>query len=292
MVILATEDTRSTIRLRLEVAGADLDRVHMPAHVLDDGTELPISIADDIDQLADVLATIEPGAVILDPLKDFLGDSVNTDREDEVRPALTPLLKLTESLDAPVIGLHHLNKSLKGDFLSRLTGSGAFKNVARSILGVAHDTENDVRVLEQKKTNLAAAARGAMQARVESVDATIDGRTESVGRWVMDGVAGYGLDAVLAVKEQGGHAPSKSDAATTFLRGYLGDGQPHLREDVIAAAAVLDASDVTIARAFRKLGGVAKRASEQGARTFWSLPTTDAPPSRGNVPDRDLSKGD
>ena len=60
------------------------------------------------------LTGIEPGAVIFDPIKDFLGSGVNTDREDEVRPVLTPLLKLTEECGTAAIGLHHLNKSLKG----------------------------------------------------------------------------------------------------------------------------------------------------------------------------------
>jgi hypothetical protein len=110
-------------------------RVYLPSKTTPDGITLPISIRDDLDTLTALLTDIEPGLVIFDPIKDFLGDGVNTDRENEVRPVLTPLLKLTEECGTAVIGLHHLNKSLKGDFLTRLTGSGAFKNVSRSVIG-------------------------------------------------------------------------------------------------------------------------------------------------------------
>lgn len=271
VVILATEDTSSTIRMRLEAAGADLDRAHLPILRDAEGIELPISIRDNIDQLADMLDGIEPGLVILDPLKDFLGDDVNTDREHEVRPALTPLLGLTEDHDAPVLGLHHLNKSRQGDFLTRLTGSGAFKNVARSILGVAHDEEDDIRVLQQKKANLAASGRGAFQGRVRGVDLTINGNTQSVGRWVMDGVSLSDIDAVLAAKEQGGRGPSAQDKAAAFLSERLGDGVPQPSDEIKVAAAQLDISEATLKRAFGSLGGKSTRTKEKQPRTLWSL---------------------
>jgi|GEM_PF-5554344 len=274
VVILATEDTSSTIRMRLEAAGADLDRAHLPVLRDAEGIELPISIRDNTDQLADMLDQIEPGLVILDPLKDFLGDDVNTDREHEVRPALTPLLKLTEDHEAPVLGLHHLNKSRQGDFLTRLTGSGAFKNVARSILGVAHDEENDIRVLQQKKANLAASGRGAFQGRVQGVDLTVDGRTQTVGRWVMDGVSLSDIDAVLATKEQGGRGPSEHERAAAFLRDRLSNS-PQPSSQIKEAGAQLGFSEATLKRAFASLGGKSERAKAKQPGTVWSLSVDD-----------------
>ena len=131
VVIMASEDSETKIRRRLEAAGADLDRVYLPSKTTADGITLPVSIRDDLDTLTALMTSIEPGLAIFDPIKDFLGDGINTDREDEVRPVLTPLLKLTEECGAAVVGLHHLNKSLKGDFLTRLTGSGAFDVTGR-----------------------------------------------------------------------------------------------------------------------------------------------------------------
>ena len=226
-----------------------------------DGITLPISIRDDLDTLTALLTGIEPGLVIFDPIKDFLGDGVNTDREDEVRPVLTPLLKLTEECGTAVIGLHHLNKSLKGDFLTRLTGSGAFKNVSRSVIGVAHDLSTDRRLVQLMKSNDGELARSAFQARVIGVDITIDGRTEKVGKWVMEGVSLSDLDTVLAAKEQGNRGASAAERAKDALAKYLGGAEKPSDEVKQAVAKQLNLSEETVKRAFREMGKPAHRAT-------------------------------
>lgn len=276
VVVMATEETETAIRLRLEVAGADLDRVYFPSKVAkDDGTPLTISIGDDIGLLSEMLSSIEPGAVFLDPLKDFLG-GVNTDREDEVRPALVPLLELTAEHDCAVIGLIHLNKMTRGDFLTRLAGSGAFKHVPRVVFGLAHDDLTDTRVLQQRKNNGAEMARGAFLARVESVEVTFDGRTERVGRWTMDGTSVHGVDAILAQQERGERPPSAAERAEAFLTEYLDDGAPHPFAEIAAAAARLNITEPTLKRARRAIGATSTRENVRGAGTFWQMPTSDA----------------
>jgi hypothetical protein len=276
VVIMASEDSESKIRRRLEAAGADLDRVYLPNKRTADGIILSISIRDDLDTLTELLTGIEPGAVIFDPIKDFLGDGVNTDREDEVRPVLTPLLKLTEDCGTAALGLHHLNKSLKGDFLTRLTGSGAFKNVSRSVIGVAHDPVSDMRLVQLMKSNDGELARGAFQARVIGVDITIDGRTEKVGKWVMEGISLSDLDTVLAAKEQGTRGGgSAAERAKDALAIYLGDAEKPSDEVRQAVAAQLNISEETVKRAFREMGGVHSRTKEKPSRTLWRLPKDD-----------------
>ena len=273
VVIMASEDSESKIRRRLEAAGADLDRVYLPSKKTADGIALPISIRDDLDTLTGLLTGIEPGLVIFDPIKDFLGDGINTDREDEVRPVLTPLLKLTEECGTAVVGLHHLNKSLKGDFLTRLTGSGAFKNVSRSVIGIAHELSTDRRLVQLMKSNDGELARAAFQARVIGVDITIDGRTEKVGKWVMEGVSLSDLDTVLAAKEQGGRGGTAVERAKDALANYLGDEQKPSDEVREAVASRLNVSTETVKRAFRELGGESTRTKAKPSRTLWSLPT-------------------
>lgn len=276
VVIMASEDSESKIRRRLEAAGADLDRVYLPTKTTADGIVLPISIRDDLDTITALLTEIEPGVVIFDPIKDFLGDGINTDREDEVRPVLTPLLKLTEECGTAVVGLHHLNKSLKGDFLTRLTGSGAFKNVSRSVIGIAHELSTDRRLVQLMKSNDGELARAAFQARVIGVDITIDGRTEKVGKWVMEGVSLSDLDTVLAAKEQGGRGGAAVERAKDALAKYLGGAQKPSDEVREAVASRLNVSEETVKRAFRELGGKSERTKEKPSRTLWSLPTDAA----------------
>lgn len=278
VVILASEDSETKIRRRLEAAGADLDRVYLPSKTTPDGLILPISIRDDLDALTELLTGIDPGAVIFDPIKDFLGSGVNTDREDEVRPVLTPLLKLTEECGTAAIGLHHLNKSLKGDFLTRLTGSGAFKNVSRSVIGVAHDAITDARVVQLMKSNDGELVRTAFQARVIGVDITIDGRTEKVGKWLMqEGASLSDVDTVLAAKEQGSRGGTAGERAKNALSTYLGSKGAEKPSDEVkqAVAEQLGVSEDTIKRAFREMGGKHRRTTETPSRTLWWLPTED-----------------
>lgn len=290
VVIMASEDSETKIRRRLEAAGADLDRVYLPVKRTSDGITLPISIHDDLDTLTALLTNIEPGLVIFDPIKDFLGDGINTDREDEVRPVLTPLLKLTEDCGAAVVGLHHLNKSLKGDFLTRLTGSGAFKNVSRSVIGVAHELSTDRRLVQLVKSNDGELARSAFQARVIGVDITIDGRTEKVGKWIMEGVSLSDLDTVLAAKERGGGGGSAAERAKDALARYLGSADKPSDEVKQAVAKQLNISEETVKRAFREMGGKATRTKEKPSRTLWRLPADDS--ASGNASDQDDDKGD
>jgi hypothetical protein len=288
VVILATEDSEVKIRRRLEAAGADLDRVYLPVKSTADGITLPLSIRDDLDRFTELLTSIEPGLVIFDPLKDFLGDGVNTDREDEVRPILTPLLRLTDEVGAAALGLHHLNKSLKGDFLTRLTGSGAFKNVARSVIGVAHDPVTDMRVVQLMKSNDGELPRSAFQAQVIGVDIAIGGRVEKVGKWVMDGASLSDLDSALSAREQGKGKASASDRAKAALRDLLGDGQPQPSDEIKQAVMdKLQVSGATVKNAFREIGGTSERTKEKPSRTMWSLPADsldgDAEPARADV---------
>lgn len=275
--IFASEDSATKIRRRLEAAGADLDRVYLPTKTTPDGIILPISIRDDLDALTELLTApgMEPGLVIFDPIKDFLGDGVNTDREDEVRPILTALLKLTEECGAAVVGLHHLNKSLKGDFLTRLTGSGAFKNVARSVIGVAHDPLTDWRLVQLVKSNDGEMVRSAFQGRVVGVDIDIAGRVEKVGKWLMEGASLTDLDTVLTAKEQGGGGASATERAKDALAKYLGDGDKPSDEAKKAVAEQLKISEVSVKRAFSDMGGMSRRTKEKPSRTMWSLPSAD-----------------
>jgi hypothetical protein len=275
VVIMATEETEAMIRMRLEVAGADLLRVYFPVKRTADGTELPISIRDDLELLSEMLEGIEPGLLILDPIKDFLGDGVNTDREDEVRPVLVPLLELTAAHNAPVLGLIHLTKALKGDFLTRIAGSGAFKHVARTVFGLAHDEQSDTRVLQQKKNNNGVVARGAFMGTVVPVEVTFGGRTEKVGMWVMGGSSPQGLDAVLATQEQGGRPPTATQRAEAFLRDHLDDGEPHAYSAIWEAAQPLNIAESTLKRARTAIGATARRENVRGAGTMWQLPIAD-----------------
>jgi hypothetical protein len=149
---------------------------------------------------------------------------------------------------APFLTSGQLSKetSLRQSRIQELVPEGlpAFKNVSRSVIGVAHDLSTDRRLVQLMKSNDGELARSAFQARVIGVDITIDGRTEKVGKWVMEGVSLSDLDTVLAAREQGNRGASAAERAKDALastsargeavgRSEAGRGQAaeHLRGD-------------------------------------------------------------
>ncbi len=150
--LMSAEDGLSdTIRPRLDAAGADQQRIHVPKdqhYVVPKDTGLIRN------------AVLQTGAklVILDPLAAFLEGSVNTWNNQHVRRALAPLAQVAESQGAAILILDHLNKRTGISAIQRGSGSIAFNAAARSVLLVCkHPEDSEIFVLAGVKSNLGAA---------------------------------------------------------------------------------------------------------------------------------------
>ncbi len=156
VIIAATEDAwEFTIVPRLMAAGANLDLVYRVDVATGEGTEATLTLPKDLAELERV--TRESGAVLtlLDPLLSRLDASLDTHKDAEVRQALEPLVAYASATDSTVLGLIHVNKSVSTDLLTTLMASRAFAAVARSVLIVMKDPENETtRLLGQAKNNL------------------------------------------------------------------------------------------------------------------------------------------
>jgi hypothetical protein len=156
VIVAATEDAwEFTIVPRLMAAGANLDLVYRVDVVTSEGSESAVTLPKDLAELERV--TRESGAVLtlLDPLLSRLDASLDTHKDAEVRLALEPLVAYAAATDSTVLGLIHVNKSVSTDLLTTLMASRAFAAVARSVLIVMRDPENDTtRLLGQAKNNL------------------------------------------------------------------------------------------------------------------------------------------
>jgi hypothetical protein len=144
-----------TIRVRAELCGAKLDRVHVVEATLDEGgSPVPFGLkdlrllAEEIERRGDV------GMVVIDPIAALLG-GVDAHRDVEVRAALQPLAELaTLSGVAVVVGMH-LRKSEAARSLYRVGGSIGFVGIARSVLLVAKDEATGRSAIVPLKQNLA-----------------------------------------------------------------------------------------------------------------------------------------
>ena len=93
--------------------------------------------------------------VILDPLLSRLDAQLDTHKDAEVRRALEPLSAMADAANITVLGLIHVNKSASSDALNLLMASRAFPAVARNVLFVMTDPDNESqRLLGTPKNNL------------------------------------------------------------------------------------------------------------------------------------------
>ena len=149
LVVTAEDHLAAVVRPRLEVAGADLDLIHI--------VTVPITLPDGVELLGDLVRGLGVALVLLDPLVAFIGDGVNTHRDHHVRRVLAPLAALAEDTMAAVVVVIHTNKGEGSEPLMRISGSIGFTGAARSVLLAAEDPQDDDRrILAVVKSNLAA----------------------------------------------------------------------------------------------------------------------------------------
>ena len=168
VIVAATEDSWGhTIVPRLMAADADLDLVYRVDVTSIEGTDTTLSLPCDLAALEQVVRKVRAGLIILDPLISRLDATLDSHKDAEVRLALEPLVKLAEATDALVLGLIHVNKSASSDPLTLLMGSRAFAAVARAVLFVLVDPDDEsVRLLGQPKNNLGRTDLPTLQFRI------------------------------------------------------------------------------------------------------------------------------
>jgi RecA-family ATPase len=155
VVILAAEDDiATTMRPRLEAAGADLTKIHCVQAVericAVTGKRIPRSVRLDFDldrivELARKLGDVR--LVIIDPISEYLG-AVNSHRDAELRGLLSPLSTAAATGHFAVLNILHLNKGNKdGPAMYRAMGSIAFVAQARVAWCHVRDANDPERVL-------------------------------------------------------------------------------------------------------------------------------------------------
>jgi len=154
VVLLVAEDSLGkTVRPRLEAANADLARIAIPNGV--------ISVPNALAVIEHAAQQVEAKLIVIDPITAFLR---NSNSDQSVRQALTPLRDLAERTNAAILIVRHLNKSGGQHSLYRGSGSIGLIAATRSALLAAHDPrdpkDHNLRVLCHVKNNLGPRAPG------------------------------------------------------------------------------------------------------------------------------------
>lgn len=190
-IVNGEDDLSAVLVPRLTAAGADLSRVVSISTVTVEETDgedwiTSPTLSDDLQAIRRALVETGARVLIIDPIVSLMrGDS---HRLDDVRRNLDPLASMASELGIAVVCVAHFNKG-QGQAGDMVSGSHAFRDIARSLLLLAVDDETDERILTVEKSNYSQ-VKPSLAFGVETVQiATTDGEQASVGRARLHGDA-------------------------------------------------------------------------------------------------------
>ena len=153
VLIISAEDRGEMLKKRLSDSGADLDNVL----ILDCMASVGMDFSENYEIFKATIKRYSPRLVILDPWHAFLGDKVDLNRVNVIRPILQRLANIAKETSCGMILISHVNKRSQGENVNNAaTGSTDFVNAARSALYVIFDEESeDSRIVVHTKSNYA-----------------------------------------------------------------------------------------------------------------------------------------
>ena len=136
VIWLAGEESYdAVVKPRLEAAGADLDRVHVPR--LNERGERPrLYLPMGATELRDAVNHWRAGLVVLDPLSAHVPPEVPLTSDQEIHSVLDPLADLSYSTGCTVLCSRNLTKDRTASALHRGLGGAALAGIARSVLRI------------------------------------------------------------------------------------------------------------------------------------------------------------
>ncbi|NYF10810.1 hypothetical protein HDC94_001966 [Leifsonia sp. AK011] len=256
--ISGEDDLATTLKPRLQAAGANLELIQSFSTVEvvnEDGTtwhSLP-TIAEDLRILKEQLREWGTRVLIIDPIVSLMsGDSI---KSSDVRKNLDPIAALAAELDIAPIMVMHFGKGA-GNASDKVSGSHAFRDIARSVLLLAVDEETDQRILSVDKSNYGL-RNPSLAFEVVSADVpTDDGDISVVGRAHLIGETNLTVHELVSRAEAVGQLGDLSTEILAYVN--KAEGEVTVRE-------ISDELDIPQSQARTYLGRLTR--SERITRT-------------------------
>ncbi|MQF69590.1 hypothetical protein FIM12_04585 [SAR202 cluster bacterium AD-804-J14_MRT_500m] len=258
LVASAEDGLADTVRPRLNLLGADVDRVHAIKRQL-------VLDKDGLKTLEEAIVETGPVLVVIDPLVAYMGGKVDMHRANETRELMGGLAELAEYHGCAILAIRHLTKGTANRAIYRGIGSIDFTAAARSVLLAGANPEYpDERGIVHIKSNLA--PHGPSIGYTLGKDGTF---TWSEGCSL--------TAAMILAQEPNAHSQTALQEAQQFLRNTLKDG-PIEATRILADATAEGISEKTLRRAKDSLGLQSIRRGEKGKRGnayyVWLFPET------------------
>lgn len=274
VVIVVTEDDWSTtVRPRLEVAGADMAMVRVICAEAD-GSGAP-EFPRDLHLIADADPT--PVLVVVDAWLDTVPAKLSVKDPQMARQALHPWKDLATTTDAAVLLLTHTNRVASGQARDKYGATGELRKKARMTLFAQRDDDGNLVIGPDKANTAAAVMASRFQVRgMQHFTATED-HDGTVPRLTYVGETDQTAQQHIADAYTAGRgANSDDDPVIGWLATYLAGG-PRWATDVYSAAEDAGFSTDQAKRAKKRLrvdsgkDGVTKA-------WFWRLPGQEGSP--------------
>lgn len=276
-LIISHEDDWSTQMIpRLIANGADVSKVYKLGVNMTTDTQTRETVPMfplDIDLIRDALEQTGARVIVVDPITATIGGNLH--HVEVVRTALDPLALLAAEYEVTVIGIMHFNKSA-GNVADKVSGSHAFRDVARSLVLFATDSETGKRVISFDKSSYSAAAGSSLEFELESVMIpTDDGATTQVARVANLGLSDVSVSDIVNRDTTTANDSEDRNAAQSFVLDYLKgcEACEAPASDVIKAgrAAGFSEKDMKNARSRVRSPRVVSRKSGVRAGWVWAI---------------------
>jgi hypothetical protein len=274
VILLSAEDViHRVIHPRLEEAGADMTKVaclDAITYTEENGSteERPPVLPGDLATLEGVIRDTGAVLVVIDPLSAYLSERVDAYKDQHVRRALMPMVRLAERTGVAIVIVRHLSKTGGAKAIYRGGGSIGIIGASRAGLLVAADPDDESRrILAPTKANLGPKPPALAYRLIPS-------SMRDCARVVWEGPTAHQADDLLAVRaDMAPEDRSAQDEAVEFLHDWLALGSEKAA-DVKKAARQAGISESTLDRARRKAGVQFRREGfGPGSVVWWSLAT-------------------
>jgi AAA domain len=280
--IFYEETLKTRVIPGLKAAGADMSRMMFPEIQIDgeDGGDLVITSKVYRDAFVKSLKENEIRCVIFDPVMNLLGAGVDTNKSNEVRPAMRAIKEIAEEINGFVLLVAHLNKGNNRDVIESVTGSGAFAQYPRQVVLFMErgDNEDDplgVRVMEQRKNNSGRMIRAYEYQLVSEPVEVLPGLHRDFTVFKQLGPSKVSLRDIVDGNLEGDDGGARLGEMTEWLEEFLQINQPCTPPKVYSEGNSVDRYPPTsLRRALKKLRGasVSHPTKDNQRGRVWVLP--------------------
>lgn len=265
-VVCTEDDWPTTVRPRLEVAGADLTMMSVIC-TEDDGSGTPV-FPRDLHLITE--ADNSPALVVVDAWLDTVPGSLSVRDPQHARQALHPWREVATVTDAAVLLLTHTNRVSSANPRDRYGATGELRKKARMTLFAQLDGSGQLVVGPEKANTSAPIPASSFIIRSVQHFGVTDDNDGTVPLLTFAGESALTARELIADAYSAGRETGKADDVVAWLAARLADG-PRWATDVNAAAASDGFSEHKVRRAKARLSVESVRKDSTGP-WFWRLP--------------------